>query len=259
MTPADMAEALGGLQELFNIHPDGRINFDTEAGNLHAKRVLHACRKFGIIPDESSLGNLYERIEKTPSTGAKMVDALIVEIQAASEGEPVQTAKADDFAGCELCHGGIVVLPLPGGKFGHVSDRAIYCDCGRGQFLWGANDRKNICLINRPDLKAKAFAKRREDSARAGSNLVRFGVDPDASEAEQMKQFRSAVKSMAGQVGSGIAKARTVQPVPPQTVDEARAMLASRKPRKPSPPPQLNPEALALAVYDNGDERNEWE
>ena len=36
-------------------------------------------------------------------------------------------------------------------------------------------------------------------------------------------------------------------------------MLASRKPRKPDPPPQLNPEAMALAVFDNGDERNEWE
>lgn len=259
MTVTDMTEALSELQELFNIHPDGRINFDTEAGNLHAKRVLHAFRKFGIPADSSTLSSLYERIEKTPSTGAKMVDALIVEIQAASEGEPIQIAKPDDFAGCELCHGGIVVLPIPGGANGVIADRAIYCDCGRGQFLWNANERKNLCLVNQPDLKAKAFAKRREDSARAGSNLVRFGVDPDASEAEQMKQFRSAVKSMAGQVGSGIAKARTVQPVPPQTVDEARAMLASRKPRKPNPPPQLNPEALALAVFDNGDERNEWE
>ena len=36
-------------------------------------------------------------------------------------------------------------------------------------------------------------------------------------------------------------------------------MLDSRKPRKPDPPPQLNPEAMALAVFDNGDERNEWE
>ena len=45
----------------------------------------------------------------------------------------------------------------------------------------------------------------------------------------------------------------------PQTVDVARAMLDSRKPRKPDPPPQLSPEAMALAVFDNGDERNEWE
>lgn len=259
MTPTDMTEALSELQELFNIHPDGRIDFDTEAGNLHAKRVLHALRKFGIPAETEVLSSLYERIEKTPTTGSKMVDALIVEIQAASEGEPVQTAKADDFVGCELCHGGIVVLPIPCGKTGEVSNRAIYCDCGRGQFLWAANERKNLCLANRPDLKAKAFAKRREDSARAGSNLVRFGVDPDASEVEQMKQFREAVKSMARQVGAGTATSSTVQPAMPQTVDEARAMLASRKPRKPAPPPQLNPEALALAVYDNGDERNEWE
>ncbi len=258
MTITDMTDVLSELQELFNIYEPARIDFDTEAGCLHAKRVFHALRKFNITADVKVIGQLYERIEKTPSTGAKMVDALIVEIQAASEGEPVQTAKPDDFAGCELCHGGIVVLPIPGGKNNQISNRAIYCDCGRGQFLWNANERKNLCLATRPDLKAKAFTKRREDSARAGSNLVRFGVDPDASEADQMKQFRSAVKSMAGQVGSGAATARTVRPNPPQTVDEARALLASRKPRKPNPPPQLNPEALALAAYANGDDRGEF-
>lgn len=255
-----MTEALSELQQLFNIHPDGRINFDTEAGNLHAKRVLHACRKFGIPADTSAISSLYERIEKTPSTGAKMVDALIVEIQAASEGEPVQSAKPDDFAGCELCHGGIVVLPIPGGQNGEISNRAIYCDCGRGQFLWNANERKNLCLATRPDLKAKAFTKRRQDSARAGSNLVRYGVDPDADEATQMKQFRQAIKSMASQVGTGVASAKTVQPKPPQTVEEARNMLAGRKPRKPTPPEHLDPNSLALAVYANGDERGpEWE
>ncbi|MBI1324397.1 hypothetical protein GC170_14595 [bacterium] len=258
MTPTDMADALSELQDLFNIYDSARIDFNTEAGVLHAKRVLHACRKFGVPAEVDALSSLYERIEKTPTTGSKMVDALIVEIQAASEGEPVQTVRADDFAGCELCHGGIVVLPLPGGKTGEVSNRAIYCDCGRGQFLWGANERKNLCLANRPDLKAKASTKRREDSARAGSNLVRFGVDPDASEAEQMRQYRESVRSMARQVGSGTATARTVQPNPPQTVDEARALLAGRK-SKSTPPPQLNPEAMALAVYANGDERNEWE
>ena len=90
------------------------------------------------------------------------------------------------------------------------------------------------------------------------SRCERFGIDPDADAATRAMEFAAAIRGMREQVGKNGQTARTVQPVNPQTVDEARAMLANRKPRKPSPPPQLNPEALALAVYDNGDERNEW-
>jgi hypothetical protein len=43
----------------------------------------------------------------------------------------------------------------------------------------------------------------------------------------------------------------------PQTVGKAKAMLANRG-RKVEPPEPLNPDRLALAVYGNGDDRNEW-
>lgn len=92
MTELEIGEALLELQELFNIHPQARIDFRTEAGELHSRRILHAFRKSGITADISSLSSLYERIEKTPKSGSQMVDAIIEQIHEAARGELVEPA-----------------------------------------------------------------------------------------------------------------------------------------------------------------------
>lgn len=250
MTPEDVVEILSAAQELFNIYEPARIDFNTDGGILHAKRVLNSLQKYNLIVEPETLYRLYERVEKTPTTGAKMVDALIVEIIAAAEGETasIPSVRPENFAGCGLCHGGVVVLPFADGN------RAVYCDCGRGQFLWGANGNEQACLANRPDLKAKAIAKRREEEAKAGSTLIRFGIDPDLPEDEKLRLFRAAIVRMKQGIGQ---QAKPPAPAKPVGREQARAMLTACK--RPEPPDQLNPERVALAVYANGDERNEWE
>jgi hypothetical protein len=250
-----MGEILAVLQDHFSIRADLQIDFATEAGDLHSGRVIFALKKHGLEASIGTLSLLCERIDKTPATGAKLVDALIVEIQAAAEGETVPAPAPTSFAGCELCHDGIVVLPFPNGN------RAVYCDCGRGQFLWNANDRKSMSLVNRMDLKAKAFGIRREEIARSGSTLIRMGIDPEAPDELRQKQFRAWIVGMKARLGRELAQGSQPEPPrkPPSREQAEKALASVRKPAKPNPPPQLNPEALALAAYDNGDERNDWE
>lgn len=255
MNRREMGEILAVLQEHFAIHPNSCIDFATEAGEMHSGRVIHALKKHRLEVSLETLSLLCERIEKTPPTGAKLVDALIVEIQAAAEGEAVPAPAPTSFAGCELCHDGVVVLPFADGN------RAVYCDCGRGQFLWNANDRKVLSFVNRPDLKAKAFGIRREEIARSGSTLIRMGIDPEAPDELRQKQFREWILGMKTRLARGMVKGSTPEPPrkPPSCEQAEKAIASIRKPAKPNPPEALNPEALALAAFSNGDERNEWE
>jgi hypothetical protein len=242
-----MGELLGELQILFDIREDLRIDFMSEAGQFHSARVMNAMKKHGMTPELETISALFEQFEKTPATGARMVDALIVEIIGAAEGEVQSAAAPTSFAGCGLCHDGVIVLPFADGR------RAVYCDCGRGQFLWEANKRANICVINRPDLKAKAFTLQREERARAGSTLIRFGVDPEASEADQLAAFRK----FFDRAKRGIGERSLMPPAKkPMSREQAERALATVRPAK-RPPEQLNPESLALAVYANGDERGD--
>lgn len=190
-----MGEILGELQSMFEIRPELRIDFASQGGQLHSGRVLAALRKYQIDASIETISALFEHVEKTPPTGAKMVDALIAQIIAASEGQPEPAQRPASFAGCELCHDGVVVLPFPGGN------RAVYCDCGRGQFFWGANSQNAACLVNRPDLKAKAFEIRRNEIARSGSTLIQLGVDPEADVETQQKQWRAKFYRMRHGVG----------------------------------------------------------
>lgn len=255
MTKREMGEILAALQDYFAIREDLRIDFETEAGNLHSGRVIFALKKHGLEASIETLSLLCERIDKTPATGAKLVDALIVEIQAAAQGETEPAAQPTSFAGCGLCHDGVSVLPFPDGN------RAVYCDCGRGHFLWTANGSKNLSFANRPDLKARATAIQRQEIARSGSTLIRMGIDPEASGEVQQKQFRAWIVGMKVRLGRELAQGSKPEPPrkPPSREHAEKAIATVRKPAKPTPPPQLNPEALALAVYDNGDVRNDWE
>ena len=219
MTKVELAECLAVIQDLFEIRPDLRIDFTSLGGTLHSGRVMNAFKRYEIEPTVETVSALFEQIEKTPATGAKLVDALIVEIQAAHEGKIEDAPARETFAGCGRCHDGVVSLEFPDGI------RSVYCDCGRGQFFWSANGSKSVCLINRPDLKAKANAQRREELARAGSSLIRMGVDPGADVETQRKQYRNWILSLRGKI------------------------------RKPNV--RVHPDAQALAIFSNGDERNE--
>lgn len=93
------------------------------------------------------------------------------------------------------------------------------------------------------------------------TQLERMGVDPHAPIEIQRKQFREWVLGMNVKLGREMAQgAKPPPPRPAPSREQAEKALADvRKPRKPNPPPQLNPEALALAVFANGDERSERE
>lgn len=253
MTKIEMGEILAGMQELFDIHPDRRMDFSSDSGRLHSGRVLKALDRAGLHGSLETISELAERIDKTPPTAAKLVDSLIAEIAAAAEGDAIPRPAAPTFTGCDLCHDGVVVMPMPGGKHGHISPRAVYCDCNRGRFLHSAN-AETVCLAHRPELKSRAFRLRREDEARASGVLARFGVDVQAPEHEQVSQFREAVRDMAGQIGRSARQPRIKTAM---SIEQAERAIAHVRPPS-SPPKHLNPEAAAYAVYANGDERGEF-
>ena len=255
MTKREMGEIMAVLQDHFSIREDLRIDFATEAGDLHSGRVIYALKTHGLEASLETLSLLCERIDKTPATGAKLVDAVIVEIQAAAQGEiePAQTPTS--FAGCGLCHDGVFSLPFPDGN------RAVYCDCGRGHFLWSANGSKAMSFSNRPDLKARATAIQRQEIARSGSTLIRMGIDPEAPDELRQKQFRRWVVGMKERLAGELTRGSKPKPPAKQPSREMaeKALAAVRRPGRPKPPEQLDPEALALAVYENGESRAEWE
>lgn len=94
MTREDMAEILAVLQDHFSIRNDCRIDFASEAGDLHSGRVLNALKKTGLEASIQTMSLLAEHIERTPPTGSKLVDILIEKIYESSEGVPVDPPPA---------------------------------------------------------------------------------------------------------------------------------------------------------------------
>lgn len=171
-------------------------------------------------------------------------------------GSPDWTTATRQMSECPYCENRGVVSNVPcrvRNKWGEEIERdySFACVCDRGRYYAGMAVAQDWMLNF-------ALDRRKAETAKARTNLKRLGVDPDAPLETQRRQYRQAVASMKSQVGKNGQTARTVQPVLPKTVEEARAMLASRKPAV-NPPEQLNPDRLALAVFANGDERNEWE
>lgn len=176
-----------------------------------------------------------------------------LDAQPKQTGSPDWTKAGKEWRECAYCDGRGVVsdIPCTVERKGDILERkySFACVCERGAFFGG--------MLKAPDF-AMRYAADRKTAEIAGhrDKLKRWGIDPDASPQKRAEQFHRAIRSMKEQVGSGAAKARTVRPELPKTVDEARAIMAARKPQ---PPEKLNPERVALAVFANGDDRNEWE
>lgn len=205
---------------------------------------------------EQLLTGFMQRELKGGATRVLEAFAAHLDVQPRQGGSPDWSKAGREWRECAYCDGRGVIsdIPVKVERRGEVVDRnySFACVCDNGRRVAGVRVAEDWMVRYAADRKIAEI-----DGHEA--TLKRFGIDPKADGATRAKQFRRAIQAMRQQVGSGAATARTAQPTPPQTVNEARAMLADLKPRKPNPPPQLNPEALALAVYDNGDERNEWE
>jgi hypothetical protein len=171
-------------------------------------------------------------------------------------GSPDWSKAGREWSECAYCDGRGVVSDIPGKvvRRGEEVDRvySFACVCDRGRFFAGMKVAEDWMLRFAADRKLSEIQAHEE-------TLARFGIDPKADAPTRARQYRAAILRMKQQVGSGQATAKTARPNPPTTVEAARALMANRKPAKPTPPEALNPEALALAAYDNGDERNEWE
>lgn len=182
--------------------------------------------------------------------------AAHLDAQPKQGGSPDWTTATRELTECAYCENRGVVSNVPcrvRNKWGEevVREYSFACVCDRGRYFAGMPVAQDWMLHF-------ALDRRKQQTAEGRVSLKRLGVDPDSPIETQRKQFRQAMASMKAQVGKNGQTAKTVRPVLPQTVEEARAMLAARKPAV-NPPEQLNPDRLALAVYANGDERNEWE
>lgn len=148
---------------------------------------------------------------------------------------------------------------------------AVGCRCPRGQAVLKAEleavmkeDPKNMhpkprfaTAIDEPSLFDAIRLYHRHQNENAQEWAKRNGLaGKDESE------FYDRCREVLEVVRKGMFQ-RPGQPArkkPPGDFARANAALAEvRKPAKPTPPPQLNPEALALAAFSNGDERNDWE
>lgn len=184
--------------------------------------------------------------------------AAHLDAQPRQGGSPDWSAAGKEWRECAYCDGRGVIsdIPVKVERRGEVLDRvySFACICDRGRFFAGMKVAEDWMVRFAADRKQSEIAGHRD-------KLAEYGIDPDADGATRARQFRAAIIRMKQQIASRKATAKTVRANPSGVMQAANSALGAVRPpkRKPTPPPQLNPEALALAVYDNGDERNEWE
>lgn len=170
-------------------------------------------------------------------------------------GSPDWSRAGREWSECGYCDGRGVVSEIPCRveRRGEVVVRnySFSCVCDRGRFFGGMKPAESWMLNHAADRK-------RAEIAGHEAKLRRYGIDPKASATTRAQQFRRAIGGMVAAVASGAVTAKLVQPILPKTVEEARSILAERR-RKTNPPEVLHPERVALAIFANGDERNEWE
>jgi hypothetical protein len=244
--------------------PDGTY-VDTDAEvmtvfNLQLPSWEALFKKHNFAADESFAERMLTAFGHREVKGGpgKVLETFAAHLDAQPRqgGSPDWSKAGREWRECGYCDGRGVVsdIPVRVERRGETVDRtySFACVCDNGRRFAGVKVAEDWMIRFAADRKTAEIARHE-------ARLASFGIDPRANEQARASQFRAAILRMRQQVGSGAATARTATPSPPQTVVEARAMLAARKPRKPSPPPQLNPEAVALAVFANGDERNEWE
>lgn len=182
--------------------------------------------------------------------------AAHLDAQPRQGGSPDWSKAGREWRECAYCDGRGVIsdIPVKVERRGEVVDRnySFACVCDNGRRFAGMRVADDWMVRYAADRKIAEINGHE-------ATLKRFGIDPNADAVTRAKQFRQAVQSMKQEVAN--RKATSGKTNPSGKMNAATAALADvrTKPRKPAPPPQLNPEALALAVYDNGDERNEWE
>lgn len=204
---------------------------------------------------EQLLTGFMQRELKGGATRVLEAFATYLETRPKQGGSPDWTAATREISECAYCENRGVVSNVPcrvRNKWGEecVREYSFACVCDRGRFFGGMTVAQDWMIHF-------ALDRRKAETAKARETLGRLGVNPDAPIETQRKQFRQAMASMKAQVGRDGLTAKTVRPILPQTAEEARAMLARRK--RVEPPEVLNPDRVALAVFANGDERNEWE
>lgn len=174
-----------------------------------------------------------------------------LEAQPKQGGSPDWSKAGREWRECGYCDGRGIVSEIPCRveRRGETVDRvySFACGCDSGRRFPGMKVAEDWMIRHAADRKSREIAEHRD-------KLRRFGVDPDADQATRNRQFARAIRSMREQIGRNGVTAKTVQPVLPKTVEEARAVLG-----RPKPPESLDPERLAYSIFDNGDERNEWE
>ena len=164
---------------------------------------------------------------------AKHLDA-----QPKQGGSPDWIAASREMAECAYCDGRGVVSNIPVNvvRRGETVEReySFACVCDRGRRFAGMKIAEDWMIHI-------AIERKKAEIAKVPSNLAKLGIDPDADLETQRRQFRQGVRRMREQVASG---------------EKASAAVVQLVAKVPEP---LNPERMALAVYANGDDRNEWE
>lgn len=241
--------------------PDGTfVDTDVEVMtvfNLQLPSWKSLVEKHHLAADESIAERMLTSFGHREVKGGpgKVLETFAAHLDAQPKqgGSPDWSKAGKEWRECAYCDGRGVVsdIPCTVERKGDILERkySFACVCERGTFFGGMLKAPDFVLRYAADRKTAEIAGHRD-------KLKRWGIDPDASPQKRAEQFHRAIRSMKQQVGSGTAKARTVRPELPKTVEEARAIMAARKPQ---PPEKLNPERVALAVFANGDDRGDWE
>lgn len=165
---------------------------------------------------------------KVLETFSKHLDA-----QPNQGGSPDWSQAGKEWSECAYCDNRGIVSDVPCRVMRHgvpvERKYSFACICRAGERFPGTRKADDWMI----DF---AIQRKQAEIDRLDGFLDRYGIDPDASPATRAAQFRRAFRGMSQAVGKNGTTAKSVRP-----------------------PEVLNPEVMALAAYENGDTRNEWE
>jgi hypothetical protein len=208
--------------------------------NLQLPSWESLIKKHHFAEDESKAEQMLTGfgLREIKGGASKVLETFAAHLDAQPKrgGSPDWSTASREMTECAYCENRGVVSNVPcrvRNKWGEEVDReySFACVCDRGRFFAGMPAAKDWMIHF-------ALDRRKRQTAEARANLARLGVDVDASIDEQRRQFRKAFARMKSQAATG------------------RKAAPSRNAKAPD---TLNPEKLAMAVFANGDERNEWE
>jgi hypothetical protein len=209
----------------------------------------------------------------------KVIEAFAkhLDAQPKQTGSPDWSKAAQETQVCGWCDGRGVVsdIPVRVERRREVVERnySFACKCDRGRFFAGMRIAEDWMIQYATDRKTRETAGHKE-------KLKRYDIDPDASPEKRAEQFRAFIKKMKEQdiarksggrreikapsgimqaANEAVAKVKSRTEFEPEVVDDIRQKIMATKARYEGPPEKLNPDRVALAVFANGDDRNEWE